>query len=138
MTKANSKLFSSSSSFFYLAKQHFSFVVILLLSAFVKFSSPCPVVWMQDSVKYHVPLNVIIQQNWSWITDTLNPSLITRIIYFVIQSLDYGSPEKIILFQKLLNILSTILFYLICLKLSKNKKNISLIAVTIFSFNPLA
>jgi hypothetical protein len=138
MTKTNSKLFSSSSSFFYLAKQHFSFVVILLLSAFVKFSSPGPVVWMQDSVKYHVPLNVIIQQNWSWITDTLNPSLITRIIYFVIQSLDYGSPEKIILFQKLLNILSTILFYLICLKLSKNKKNISLIAVTIFSFNPLA
>jgi len=138
MTKTNRELPSNLSSLFSFAKQHSSFVIILILSAFVKFSITSPVVWMQDSVKYHVPLDVIIKKNWCWITDTLNPSFITRVIYFVIQSFDNGSPEKIILFQKFLNILSTILFYLICLQLSKNKKNIALLATVIFSFDPLA
>jgi hypothetical protein len=121
-----------------LAIKHYWFLMVLILSALIKFSTTTPVVWMQDSVKYHIPLPVIAEQNWSWILETLNPSLITRIIYFLIESSDNGSPEKIIIMQKFLNLLSTILFYLISLKLSKNKIKISALASFIFTINPLA
>lgn len=120
-----------------LIKNHFPFLIAFSLALLVRFTSQSPVIWMQDSGKYHIPLNVIMQHDWHWILDTLNPSLVTRFVNYFIQINDSGAPTNIIVFQKVLNLLSMVIFYLIALKLSRNKYIVSAVFALIFVLNPL-
>jgi hypothetical protein len=119
----------------YLTK-NINLIFLVLIAAITRFSYSIPVVFHPDSVKYFVPLQIIYDHNFTWILDTINFSLLTRIINYFIQSSSDGGTANIILFQKLLGVFSTVLFYLITQKLSNNKIAI-LISSLIFSLNPL-
>ncbi len=117
-------------------KKYLGLLVITIIAAFTRFSYSIPVAFHPDSTKYYVPLQIIYERNFSWVLDTINYSLLTRIINYFVQSLSNGATANIILYQKILGIISTILFFFIAKKISSNKKAV-FISTLIFSLNPL-
>lgn len=111
--------------------------VLILLVSYVRFSYSLPVCWHPDSVKYVVPLQIILAKNLAWIFDSINFSLFTRLINYFIQIANQGDPSGIIIYQKVLGILSSVLFFLIAKKITKGNILWSFIGTIIFSFNPL-
>jgi len=117
-------------------KKHLSLLVISLIAVFTRFSYPIPVAFHPDSVKYFVPLQIIYEKNFSWVLDVINFSLITRIINYFVQSFSNGATANIIIYQKILGTISTILFFFVAKKISSNKTAV-FISTLIFSLNPL-
>lgn len=117
-------------------KKNLGLLVITIIATFTRFSYSIPVAFHPDSTKYYVPLQIIYERNFSWVLDTINYSLLTRIINYFVQSLSNGATANIILYQKILGIISTILFFFIAKKISSNKKAV-FVSTLIFSLNPL-
>lgn len=116
-------------------KIHLAFWFIL--ATLVRFAYPLPVCFHPDSVKYIVPLDIIRDQNFTWILETLNFSLVTRILNYFLQSMNNGDPSSIIVVQKIFGIISTILFFLIAKEITKNNLLWIWIGTLFFSFNPM-
>ncbi len=120
-----------------LIKKNKELIILAILALFVRFSYQLPVLFIDDSVKFFVPLQIVYDHNFSWILSTINFSLFDRIISYFVQSLDNGSVANMITLQKLFGTLSTIVFYKLSLNLTNQRKLLSLIMAIFFSLNPL-
>ncbi len=120
-----------------LLKEYKYLIALVIFAFFLRFSDDLPVIFVDDSVKYQVPLQVIANQEFDWILDTINFSLLARIINYFVQSIDHGSTQLVIYYQKLLSVFSTIIVYLIALKLCDKKHAWAFVAAAIFTINPL-
>lgn len=120
-----------------LIKEYKYLIGLVIFAIFLRFSYDLPVIFVDDSVKYKIPLQIIATKNFDWILNTLNFSLLARIINYFVQSLDYGSTQLIIYYEKILSVFSTIIVYLISLKLTKKNHGWALMTAFVFTINPL-
>ncbi len=120
-----------------LIKKNKELIILAAIALFVRFSYQLPVLFIDDSVKFFVPLQIVYNHDFSWIFSTINFSLLHRIISYFIQSLDSGSVANMIILEKFFGVLSTIVFYRLLLKLTQQRKLLSLAVALIFSLNPL-
>lgn len=109
----------------------------LLFLTFVRFSSKVPVIIIDDSVKYFLPLKFVNNQyTIPYVLEGLNFSLFNKAISAFFQSIFAGGLTELIVFQKLLGLASTVLVYLILNKQYKVNERLALIAAFVFSLNP--
>jgi hypothetical protein len=110
---------------------------IFSILIFIRFGYQIPVVLLDDSVKYFIPLNYInTKYTLPYIFEGLNFSLFNEAISAFFQTIFSGGLSELIIFQKILGLISTVIFYLILKENFKIDENISLIFSTIFSLNP--
>ena len=111
--------------------------LLLLIIAFIRFSYEIPVIFLDDSVKYFTSLQILdTKYALPLVFDGLNFSLFNEAISLFFQKLFDGSLSELIIFQKLLGILSTIIFYFILVKFFKVKDLYAAVAAFIFGINP--
>ncbi len=112
-------------------------LLIIFISALVRFTNNIPVLFIDDSVKYFVPLPIIEAHNFNWVLDTINFSLLQRVLSYFVQSFDNGSVINLVVINKTLAIASALIFYFIAIKLSQGRQGLSFIATLIFTLDPL-
>lgn len=112
-------------------------VAILLISVIIRFPHDLPVIWVDDSVKYFIPLGIIETHNFTWILESINFSTLTRVLNYFVQIISQGSPEGIIIYQKLAIVIATLVFYFTCLELTNGARRLSFVVSLIFTINPL-
>ncbi|MCE2928388.1 MAG: hypothetical protein LW817_02010 [Candidatus Caenarcaniphilales bacterium] len=118
-------------------KTNYLLLILLFIAFYLRFAYPTPVCWHPDSVKYLVPLAIIQSGNFDWILSTINFSLLSKVINYIVQINNNGDPSGVIVYQKFIAVISTLLFYLIALRVSAKNKLWSFIFTLIFTMNPL-
>jgi len=111
-------------------------IALLLIILFVRFSCKIPVLFLDDSSKYFVPPQIIMNRDFFWILNTPNWSLLNRVISYYLGIIDANHLTHMIVLEKILGIISTILVYLIANKLTGGRRIVSVIAALIFSLDP--
>lgn len=109
--------------------------ILSLIAIFFRFSYSIPVAFLDDSVKYKLPLSIIQANNFEWMFGTINFSLLNRIIAYFIQINSNGEITGIIILQKLLGIISTLICFYLIYKLTK-KPILAFVLSLIFTINP--
>ncbi len=114
---------------------HLPFLIFAGFSLILRFSSNVPTLFVADSPKYFVPLQIINERNFGWLLSSINFGLFNRIINYFIQINHTGDVSEVIILHKLCGVASTILIYWILCQANSNRI-LALIASIIFSLNP--
>lgn len=114
---------------------HLPFLLFAGFSLILRFSSNVPTLFVADSPKYFVPLQIIYEHNFGWLLSSINFSLLDRIINYLVQINHAGNVSSVITLHKLCGVASTLLIYWIIYKANPNYK-VALVAAIIFSLNP--
>jgi hypothetical protein len=113
-------------------------ISLLVFLIFIRFEAGLPVILLDDSVKYFVPLELLGNTNYlmTYIFEGLNFSLFNEVISAFFESVFSGSLSEMIFFQKILGIASTIIFYLILKNAFKLSELIATTASFLFGISP--
>lgn len=116
-------------------KVPFYSTLLSLIAIAFRFSYAIPVAFLDDSVKYKIPLQIIQTNNFEWMFGTINFSILNRIIAYFIQINSAGEITGIIALQKIFGIISTLICFYLILKISQKPLLAFLISI-IFTVNP--
>ena len=114
---------------------HLPFLAFITFSLILRFSSNVPTLFVADSPKYFVPLQIVYERNFGWVLSTINFSLLDRIINYWVQINHAGDISSVIALHKICGLASTVLVYLILYR-ANSSRLLALIASILFSLNP--
>ena len=109
--------------------------ILSLIAILFRFSYSIPVAYLDDSVKYRIPLEIIQKHNFEWIFGTINFSILNRIIAYFIQVNSDGEITGIICLQKLFCVISSMICFYLILKFTQ-KPLLAFVLSLIFTVNP--